>query len=138
MKKFMNYLVAAVIAVTGITVATASPAFAAGGCSSSSHPTIAVCVNHGDDGNQTRGDFYIYRAPDSSIYTYRTSFIVNGSERLLSGHTRVTRTGRYCCKYANLATQPVSTKTVKFRVRLYTSAGALHITMDSPAISVRN
>ena len=137
MKKVLNYVAAAAIAATGLTVATASPAFAAGGCSSSSHPTVSVCVNHGADGNSTRGDFYMYRY-DSSIYTYKEMFVVNGSERAVSKSGRITTTGRFCCSYTNLQTLPVSTKTVKNRVKIYTSSGALHMTVDSPQISVRN
>ncbi|SDT77189.1 hypothetical protein [Actinoplanes derwentensis] len=137
-KKILSYVGAAVIASTGVAVATASPAFAAGGCSAASNPTVQVCVNHGDDGNSTRGDFYINRTPDSSVYYYRSSFIVNNAERNLGGYVRITSTGRKCCTYIGLATLPISTKTVKTRVRIYTSTKALHMTVDSPAISVRN
>ncbi|WP_430788305.1 hypothetical protein [Actinoplanes sp. G11-F43] len=126
------------IASTGLVGATVSPALAAGGCSSASNPTLQVCVNHGDDGNSTRGDFYINRAPDSSVYTYRTAFVVNDVQRPLGPSTRITSSGRKCCTYVNLQTLPVSTKTVKNRVYIYTSSGALHMWLDSPAISVRN
>jgi hypothetical protein len=138
MKKILTYVAAAAMAATGLAVATASPAFAAGGCSSTSNPTIATCVNHGDDGNSTRGDFYIYRTPDTSIWTYKASFVVNGVEGSTRASGRITRTGRWCCTYTSLATLPISTKTVKNRVRLYTQSGALHMTVDSPTISVRN
>ncbi|HWS39231.1 MAG TPA: hypothetical protein VN408_41615 [Actinoplanes sp.] len=97
-----------------------------------------MCVNHGDNGNSTRGDFYINRTPDSSVYYYRSSFVVNNKETNLGGYVRITSTGRKCCTYVSLATLPISTKTVKTRVRIYTSTKALHMTVDSPTISVRN
>ncbi|GAB1694145.1 hypothetical protein [Krasilnikovia sp. M28-CT-15] len=134
--KFARHAMAAAVGVALVTVTSASPAFAAGGCNTS-NPTISVCVNHGDSGLNTRGDFYINRTPDSSIYKYKEVLVVNGSERG-SKTGRITQTGRHCCLYLNLQTLPVSTKSVKTRVYVYTRSGALHMTVDSPTISVRN
>ncbi|WP_152628669.1 hypothetical protein [Actinoplanes utahensis] len=132
MKKVLNYVTAAVVAAAGLTVATAAPAFAAGGCSASTNPTVVVCVNHGDDGAKTRGDFYINRAPDWSVARYSEHFVVNGVENYQTMFGAVTRTGRYCCSYV---TRNRGTK-IKNRVKIYTASGAVHMTVDSPTITV--
>ena len=133
MKKFLNYLTAATVAVAGLSVATASPALAAvGGCSPSSNPTVVVCVNHGADGAKTRGDFYLNRTPDWSTYRYSEHFVVNGREEASSRGGSLTVTGRYCCTY----TTRVRGTRIANRVKIYTQSGVVHVQMDSPTITV--
>jgi hypothetical protein len=134
----IRYLLASAIAIVGPTLVTASPGLAAGRCSPSSHPTVAVCVNHGDDGNSTRGDFYIYRTPDSSIYTYKEILLLNGRETRGPKTGRINHTGRFCCLYKNFQTLPITTKSVANRVYIYTRSGNLHMMVDSPTIIIRN
>jgi hypothetical protein len=137
-REFIRHLLAPAIAIAGVNVLAASPAFAAGKCSPSNHPTVAVCVNHGDDGNMTRGDFYIYRKPDSSTYTYKEVLLLNGRETSNPKTGRIDHTGRFCCLYKNFQTLPPKAKSVANRVYIYTRAGNLHMKVDSPIISVRN
>ncbi len=130
-------LLALSIVAAGTTAYSVSRAATAGGCSMKD-PRFVVCVNHGDDGNLTRGDFYINRPPDSSIYTYREVLVLNGREMRGPKTGRIDHRGRFCCLYKNLQTLPPRAKRVKNRVYVYTRAGVHHMREDSPEITVRN
>jgi hypothetical protein len=134
LKKLLRYVLAITIATTGVTVVTAAPALAWGGCNTS-NTTVGPCIDYGNSGSQARADFYLNRGPDWSIYYYKLAVIDDGVLYWKVGsYTRLTGTGRYCCWYHNVADLPATYDCVKTRVYIYRADYALHMYADSPTI----
>ncbi|WJK42896.1 hypothetical protein O7608_11185 [Solwaraspora sp. WMMA2056] len=119
----------------GTTVITASPALAVGGCDQA-NPTVGACIDHGSYGSNARADFYFNRTPDSSYYYYSVWIQVNGTWHQKVNQARLTSSGRWCCWYQPVASQPASYKTIRSRVTIYTSNRTAHTTSTSPAFTI--
>jgi hypothetical protein len=131
-QKIARYGLAIAAATAGVAVATATPALAAGGCNTT-NPTVGPCIDY-PGGSNARADFYLNRAPDSSIAFYEVSMVVNGNEIPLSGRQKLTTTGRYCCWYQGVAGTSPKAKEAFTRVKIFRQDGVRHLTQDSPTI----
>ncbi|TBL40894.1 hypothetical protein EYA84_06435 [Verrucosispora sp. SN26_14.1] len=134
LKHLARYLAVIALAVGGTTVATASPAFAIGGCDQS-NATVGACFDHPNGNSNARADFYFNRTPDSSYYSYSVWIEINGTRHQKVNKARLTSSGRHCCWYQPVSSLPPSWKTGRTIVTIYTSTGAAHTTSTSPSYS---
>ncbi|MFG1951159.1 hypothetical protein [Micromonospora sp. NPDC048830] len=131
-RKLAGYLGAIALIAGGTVTATASPAFAVGGCDQG-NSTVGACFDY-SGGSNARADFYMNRTVDSSYKYYRVWMRINGGSWVFKGEGSTVQ-GRNCCWYHHVDALPDKWQTGQTRVTLYTSTWAAHTTSDSPIIS---
>lgn len=135
-RRVFQGLAALVLVTVGLVGFNATPAFAAGGCNNA-NVTLKPCVNFGANGDNVRADFYLDRTPDSSVHHYTVYLVVNGTSYNVGSGT-FSGTGRYCCWYRGTHNSSLTAFHVYTSVRVYTSTGVLHMTVNSPTINYQN
>jgi hypothetical protein len=135
-KRSIQYFLMLMMAVGVVTVVSASPASASGGCGND--PIIGSCIDYGAYGSFAHGDFYMNVAPNGNFKTAKVQFVVNGKAGAFKPAVTIVR-GRNTNGLWNvsMASLPISTKSVYFKVTVYTSTGGLYGHYDSPTIVVR-
>lgn len=141
LKRFMRGLLVAAVLTTGTVAVAATPAFALGGCNHD-NPTVGPCIDwQGHDSDPVTADFYLNKPPDDGLYYYRFAINVNGIFYWVQNDkTRLDHMGRYTKPYwyRNTSDPFNTTKTAYSEVIIYTKAGGVHMTVDSPKIVYRN
>ena len=137
LKRITRLMVVALTVAFG-TFVFAGPAHAQGGCTSGLY--VTACVNHETDSRDVRADFYLNLPPDDDHYYYRVAIhqltpAGGDSGQWVTGRTRLTTTGRYCCWTRTfIPNMPKATRGAKTVVYLYTQDGIQHSVYTSPTI----
>jgi hypothetical protein len=132
-RRLIQVFVALALVTVGLAAIVTSPTSPVWGGCNNANVALKPCVNFGADGGNVRADFYLGRTPDPSVHHYKVYLVVNGVSRVGATGT-FDHTGRYCCWYWDTHSSiGTSAYKVYTRVYVYTSSGAQHMVVDSPA-----